>query len=333
MEIPQGLREALEDQLTNMQRAGMNQARMIDDAQTVSLRYRTQSGSGERLLTRDNEAVAYAAARMPATYGAISTALDNALSVTDCSPATLFDAGAGTGAASWAASRLLNLESILCLEREDAMIKTGKALMAHGTKSLQAAKWKKHDLVADELTECADLVIAAYVFNEMSEKGRLVVLEKLWDATAEMLLIIEPGTPTAFTNLLTARKTLLEGGAHLVAPCLHSGDCPKMGKDWCHFSCRVARSRIHRQMKGGQVPYEDEKYTYMAFTRNRSAVTGARVLRHPQVRGGHVMLEVCSQHGVQNIKLTKKDGEKYKQARKAKAGDRIELAEPDGGSD
>jgi ribosomal protein RSM22 (predicted rRNA methylase) len=35
------------------------------------------------------------------------------------------------------------------------------------------------------------------------------------------------------------------------------------------------------------------------------------------------MLEVCTAEGIQDIKLSKKDGEKYKQARKAKSGDII----------
>jgi ribosomal protein RSM22 (predicted rRNA methylase) len=35
------------------------------------------------------------------------------------------------------------------------------------------------------------------------------------------------------------------------------------------------------------------------------------------------MLEVCSAQGLQNITLSKKDGESYRKARKAKAGDAL----------
>lgn len=318
MEIPQALREAIDQQLPNVQ-----YQQMMTDAQAISVRYRMQDGSGKRLLTKESEAIAYAAARMPATFSAVTTALEQTLSKDGCCPQTLLDAGAGTGAASWAAEGLLELKSITCLERENAMLKTGRAMMEHGSPALSAAKWLQHDLVMDEIIERADLVIAAYVFNELTERDRLTAAKKLWEATSQILLLVEPGTPAAFSHLMAVRRCLLQYGAHIIAPCPHEKDCPKMNGDWCHFTCRVARSRLHRQLKGGEAPFEDEKFTYIALTRRRDLSPGARVLRHPQVRGGHVVLEVCTQDGISNIKLTKKDGERYKQAKKAKSGDII----------
>ena len=318
MEIPQALREALELQLT-----GMRQAQMMHDAQTISMRYRTQSGKGERLLTSDAEAVAYATARMPATFGAVYVALEQALASAGCLPQTLLDAGAGTGAAAWAADAQLDLKSIVCLEREDAMRRTGEAMMKQGPQALRDAKWIPHDLTTDEISERSDLVVASYVLNEMTDAGRKKTAEKLWNAAKMLLLLVEPGTPAGFSHLREARQTLLECGAHIAAPCPCEADCPKTQDDWCHFSCRVGRSRLHRQLKGGEAPYEDEKFIYMALTREGSRCTGARVLRHPQVRGGHVMLEVCTADGIRDIKLSKKDGERYKQARKAKSGEQI----------
>ena len=37
--------------------------------------------------------------------------------------------------------------------------------------------------------------------------------------------------------------------------------------DWCHFTCRVARSRLHKLLKGGEAPYEDEKFAFLAVAR------------------------------------------------------------------
>ncbi len=319
MEMPFELREALEIQLQDTKLD-----RMISDSQSISLRYRKQSGNGGRLLTRDSEALAYAAARMPATYGAVYSSLEQSLRKVKCTPLTMLDIGAGTGAASWAAAELLDLKDLICLERESAMRTLGSKLMEHGPQVLREAKWFEYDLDTDAVPYKADLIIASYVLNEMTEDGRKRAIEKLWDSAQLLLLLVEPGTPAGFSHLNEARSLLLERGAHITAPCTHKSECPKSKDDWCHFTCRVARSRLHKQLKGGEAPYEDEKFSYMAFARDPSDYAGMRVMRHPQVRGGHIMLEVCTADGIKDIKLTKKDGERYKKARKSGSGDELD---------
>ncbi|TFH93920.1 methyltransferase domain-containing protein, partial [Porphyromonas levii] len=122
-----------------------------------------------------------------------------------CYPETLLDVGAGTGAVAWAVDEKLDLKNIVCLERESAMRKTGKALMQNGSQVLRNAKWISHDLTIDEIPEKADLVVASYVLNEMSPEDRIKAAKKLWNATNKMLLIIEPGTPVGFSNLKKIR--------------------------------------------------------------------------------------------------------------------------------
>ena len=50
-------------------------------------------------------------------------------------------------------------------------------------------------LKLDQAKEEADLVIVSYVLNEMKKEERIKVLEKIWNATKDVLIIIEPGTP------------------------------------------------------------------------------------------------------------------------------------------
>ncbi len=316
MDLPLALREAMEQQLY-----GMQHEQMIHDAQALSLRYRTQGGRSERLLNGEHESCAYAVSRMPATHGAVFSCLQQVLDAAGSLPETLLDAGAGTGAASWAADSLLELKSIACLERETAMMKTGKAMMGNGSEALRQAKWIQKDLVQDEICEHSDLVIAAYVLNEMTARDRLTAAEKLWNAAGQILLLVEPGTPVGFSGLMEVRRHLLQKGAYILAPCPIDHDCPKPKDDWCHFSCRIARSRLHRQMKGGEAPFEDEKFCYLALSRQEGSPANARVLRHPQIRSGHVTLEACTSGGIQSIGLSKKDGDSYRKARKVKAGD------------
>jgi ribosomal protein RSM22 (predicted rRNA methylase) len=120
---------------------------------------------------------------------------------------------------------------------------------------------------------------------------------------------------------MEARKQLLGMGAHIAAPCPHEKECPMAEGEWCHFTCRVQRSQLHRRLKGGEAPYEDEKFAYMAFVREPGLPVQYRILRHPQVRQGHVMVTVCGEDGIKMHTVSRKDGALYRQIRDAGAGD------------
>lgn len=194
MELPIELRIAIEEKLVNIDIRNLQK-----DAENISLRYRNESGMGKRLLTENSEAVSYAVVRMPATYSAVYSALRNTLNLYDQEISTVLDVGAGTGAGSWAVASLLNLDKIICLERESAMLNLGSSLMAKSeVECLKNAQWKKVDVINDQILDRADLVICSYVLNEMEEEIRNTILEKLWNATEKLLVIIEPGTPVRF---------------------------------------------------------------------------------------------------------------------------------------
>ena len=317
--FPQELTLALEALL-----AGRDGAQMERDAKNISENYRMRTGQGNRLLTRESEAAAYAAARMPATFAAVHEALHQALEASGLVPKTLVDCGAGTGAATWAAAQLLELESVTCLEREDAMRSVGSALMRAGDGMLASAQWASCDLAAPGQLPKAELVVEGYMLGELSESMRLPVAEKLWNACTQMLVLIEPGTPQGFANLAAVRAHLASLGAHVAAPCpAGSKGCPMAEGDWCHFSVRVQRSRLHKALKGGEAPYEDEKYAYLALTREApKAACSARVLRHPLIAPGRITLTLCEAGEKRQRVVTKKDA-LWKLARKISAGERI----------
>lgn len=98
MELPIELRAAIETEAACLPQS---QLRLMADS--LSQRYREDARDGHSMLSRSADAIAYAAARMPATYCAVRTALKWALP-DGCGYRTLLDAGAGTGAASWAAA-------------------------------------------------------------------------------------------------------------------------------------------------------------------------------------------------------------------------------------
>ena len=319
MEFPVALQSAIQQLAVKYPMAQLKNA-----AEEISRRYRQETGQGKRLLSRDLEAAVYAMARMPATFGAVASALGYALEAAEFAPKTLLDAGAGTGAACWA-DALLPLQRVICLEREGAMRRLGQELMREGSEALQGSEWQAADLTVAAPLPKAELVVASYVLGELSPAARIAALQKLWEAAEGMLLIIEPGTPAAFAQIEQARQILVGQGAHIAAPCPHEQSCRLTGQDWCHFACRVPRSRLHKQLKGGEAPYEDEKFSYLALARFEVCHNKSRILRHPQVAKGQIGLMLCGAQENKSVLVKKKDGTLFKAARKAKCGDTIEL--------
>ena len=321
MELPADLARRIAEKTEGANREALTRA-----AREISLRYREMTGQGRRLLTEDMEALAYAAARMPATYAAVRTALGEALGRVSLpeGPLRILDVGAGAGAGAWAAAEVFDVESIRCLERERAMRELG-AELAHGGENpaLRESQWREFDLVRDEIPSGADVVLISYVLGELAEKDRMRALEKCWNAAGTLLLIVEPGTPVGAAHLRQMREALRKMGAHVAAPCPGEGACPLPETDWCHFTCRVARTRLHKALKGGEAPYEDEKFAYLAVSRDPARPCGARVLRHPVIEPGKITVNFCGRQGIEQRVFRKKDA-LFKWARKAGAGDCLE---------
>ncbi|MDD4296211.1 MAG: small ribosomal subunit Rsm22 family protein [Ruminiclostridium sp.] len=320
MNLPIELQIALTKQLISS-----SQSQILEAAENISLRYRTRSTS-KQYIRNQNEALAYAIARMPATFGAVYKALSYSLecmNVPQTSPVSLLDIGAGTGAASWAASELLFLDSVVCIEYLDVMRKLGEAMMHHSEGQLKNTNWKSLDIISDTIDNQAEYVIASYVLNELEVESQLIVAEKLWRATKKLLLFVEPGTPEGYMVIKRIRQRFLEMGVHVLAPCTHENHCPLSEKDWCHFTCRIQRNRLHKLAKGGDLPYEDEKFSYLALFKENIVTNGARILRHPYIGKGHVKLELCTKTGLVQKTFTKRDDDQYKIAKKADCGDLI----------
>ncbi len=95
------------------------------------------------------------------------------------------------------------------------------------------------------------------------------------------------------------------------------------GADWCHFSQRLPRSRDHMHAKGAKVPYEDERYSWVAASRARvSAFEGqVRVLAPPKDSKPGIALKLCTPQGLENRFVAKRDKEAFARLRRAAWGD------------
>lgn len=318
MELPASLRQAVDAALEGVALADLKRA-----SEMLSRRYRAETRDGRMHISDDLAAKAYLAARLPATYAAVRASLDSVAEVLPhFAPHSMLDVGAGPGTVLWAAKQCWStLHSATMIEASPAIRAVGSEL-SQGS-GLAELDWRAGDVVREKLDfPEADLVSIAYVLDELAPENRQKLIERLWASARQMLVIVEPGTPAGWQRILNARRTLIDQGAHIAAPCPHQLDCPLVAPDWCHFSRRVARSRIHRMTKEAEVPWEDEKFIYLAAVRQLSGSVEARVIAPTRVGGGKVSLKLCRNDGSAEERLfTKRDGDFFRWARRADWGD------------
>jgi ribosomal protein RSM22 (predicted rRNA methylase) len=270
-------------------------------------------------LSSHSQRLAYVLARMPATCAAVHYVLKELIRRCEGSKiSSMLDVGAGPGTALLAAVEAgIPLVTSTLLERDPHFITIGQRL----TEDFSEVNWICQDLTKPWTLPSHDLVLASYSLNELTEQDRLLLVEKLWGLAGKFLVIIEPGTKAAFESIKKIRQKLISMGGHLVAPCPHSNACPLPQEDWCHFSVRVERSSFHRQMKGATLNYEDEKFSYLIFSKEQTTPCQSRIVRHPFKGKGFMKLQLCSTSGLEQKTVTKKDKDKYLQTKKKEWGD------------
>jgi ribosomal protein RSM22 (predicted rRNA methylase) len=284
--------------------SGIAHADLARAAQNVSSRYRREDNTSSFAIKDDVEAAAYAAARLPATFAAIDHVLGRIAG--GDAPKTLLDFGAGPGTATLAARQYWPDITATLVEPNAGMRKIAQTLVP--------------DAIWAQKPVSADLVIAAYVLNEVADAPAFA--RDLWDVTNDRLVLLDPGTPAGNATMLRVRDALLAAGAHLHAPCPHVKTCPftQTESGWCHFSERLERTRLHKGLKGGALGYEDEKFIYMVFSRTPMVSDGARIVGHPRI-GKLIGLNLCMPDGsLMDAHIPKRD-DRYKQAKKSRWGD------------
>jgi ribosomal protein RSM22 (predicted rRNA methylase) len=83
----------------------------------------------------------------------------------------------------------------------------------------------------------------------------------------------------------------------------------------------LPRTKIHKALKGAEVPFEDEPYSYVIATRTERPRATARILRAPRVSKAAADLVLCTPDGVETIQATRREKAMFTAARRADAGD------------
>ena len=320
VELPAALRAALDRELEGVSRRGL-----AERAARTSAAYR--SGQGSAGVVRGLEdALAYALARLPATYAACATVFAEAARMAPgFAPATVLDAGSGPAAASWAALQAWPaIGHVTWLDESPPFLDLAGRLAADAPAAIRGAERRRADLTAPGAGwPQADLVAASYALAEIPPARQAETVRALWDACDGVLALVEPGTPAGFARLLAARQTLIAAGADVLAPCPHARDCPLAAPDWCHFSVRLPRSRDHRLAKGAEAPFEDEKFAYLIAARPglAAAARSPRVLGHPRAGKPGIDLRLCGPEGLEARHVPRRDKPGHAKARRLGWGD------------
>jgi ribosomal protein RSM22 (predicted rRNA methylase) len=291
---------------------GVSRKELEARAARISAAYR--GGGTSASVASRMDGLAYLVARFPATHAAAHAALRRTEEASpQFSPASLLDVGAGPGTVALAARAIWPSLMAITLLEPNAIFR-----------GLAEELWPNVNIVAGTLggpLPNADLVTAGYVLAELDLAKIPLVARELWRATNEMLVLIEPGTPEGFARSRAARQALIEEGAHIAAPCTHDKECPMSGGDWCHFSERLARSRDHMVVKSASVPFEDERYAYLAVSRAPLAHRQARIIKPPIAQKPAILLSLCDDSGLHVKSVARRDKEQYRIARRKNWGD------------
>jgi ribosomal protein RSM22 (predicted rRNA methylase) len=317
-DLPPDLRAALDRLAT-----GVSRKDLAARAAAQSRNYR--SGGGSQDVRSRDDALAYAFARMPATYAAAIGVFNALREVCDLAPRSLLDVGSGPGTAVFATRQAFpSLADIRLVEANAEMRTLGAALLARSeTAAMRAASYVALPARGADLP-AADLVTASYVAGEIAPAERTAFARMLWAATTLALVVIEPGTPAGYQRIMGIRSLLIAEGAHVAAPCPHDDTCPLTASDWCHFAQRLPRTRDHLQIKGVEVPFEDEKFSYVVLMRGPPRRIDARVLAPPLVTKGSVIAKLCTAAGVVGDIAARRDGAAYRRNKSWRWGDAVE---------
>ncbi len=356
MQLPPALRQAIQQELSRCDGAKLRAA-----SARLSECYRQSGAPGA--LKDDEERAAYLAVRVPATFAAAVAALTwtceglrvahirpplanvgpEAPDVYDTEIRTVLDLGSGPGSALWAALQVFpTITSATAVERDPRLIEIARRLSAWAPNDaprsdLQKTAWLQGDLTANIPTaptassattsspeDTWDLVICSYTLNELPEAQRSEFIRQAWARTGKLLVVVEPGTKVGFANILAVRTRLLAQGATIAAPCPNALACPMAsGGDWCHFAARVERTAEHRRVKNATLGHEDEKFSYIAFSRSTDLQSpGARIVRHPKIFSGYTQLTLCREGEIAATTITRSKKEDWRRLKRLGWGDR-----------
>ena len=184
---------------------GISRKDLAARAATQSENYR--AGGGSQAIRSRDDALAYAFTRLPATYAAAIAVFNALREICDLEPRSLLDVGAGPGTAAFAASEAFaGLADIRLVEANADMRQLGSTLLAQAARPALRAASYCGSLALPPALAPADLVVASYMAGELAPNELASFAQALWAATAQALVVIEPGTPAGYGRIMQDQR-------------------------------------------------------------------------------------------------------------------------------
>ena len=287
-------------------------------AQALSQRYRGPR-DGSVLVRNALDALAYTALIMPSTYAQLYGAFAQITLHHTWQATSLLDLGSGPGTTSWVAHQFCTtLQHITAVERDPFLQAVARTLA--GEHTLPPTTYVAADITTHADWAPHDIVVIGHVLNELNAAQRAHVIKQAWQATTQLLLIVEPGTPAFFPIIKSARQQLITAGAHVIGPCTHHHDCPLPADQWCHFGQKIARPEGQRAARGSELGWEEAKFTYVACGRTPATPRGLRILHDPIRAKGSIDVVGCDTSGIHTYRALKRDTQHYAVFRRTQWG-------------
>ena len=323
MELPSRLRQAVDSALE-----GVSLAEITSAADALSQRYRAEVRDGRLHLSDERSALAYLATRMPATYAATRASLAAvAGALPGFSPVAMLDVGAGPARRSGRLRRSgLPFPMLLMLEASPAMRAWGEQALGFVRPANDRVARCRHQATVSPSAARANWSRWLMFSTNWRRRSATFWSTGYGTQTSGVLVVVEPGTSNGWRRILAVRDQLNAAGAHIVGALPARRSLPAgVSRLVSLCSPRVARSRIHRLAKDAEVPWEDEKFSYLAASRLPAATYGSRVIAPAERASGRVRLKLCQPDGSAVHRLvTRREGDAFREARRSDWGDVFE---------
>ncbi len=179
VELPSGLAGAVDDLLQDVSPRDLSRA-----SAELSAKYREKRPHRAPVARSQPEILAYLAARLPATYAAITAALTAVGEQRPgWTPRSVLDLGAGPGTAIWSATAVWpSIERATAVEAEAGMLQAGLTLTrAASHPAVRSTTWVQADAAQPAPSGPYDLVLLGYVLGELDPSR----LDRVVDLAAE----------------------------------------------------------------------------------------------------------------------------------------------------
>ncbi len=201
-DLPAELKAALDGKLRGFSR---NDA--AGRSAVISKTYRDGGGSGG--IRSETDALAYALARMPATYAAVTASLNALVEIrTDFAPTSLLDVGAGPGTATWAAAEAFpSLQRFALFDANDALRTLALGFVTDSFRLRDVSYERGEARTGLAKAEAADLVVASYMIGEIGDAEQRALAEAMWEKRTTRCSSSSPARPQAMRGSSRCERT------------------------------------------------------------------------------------------------------------------------------